>query len=61
MPVRLTGLAVLLGAFLAASTLFAALLLTVAMALAFLVAARYVLPAADRLEGRATVEPDPDE
>ena len=58
MPVRVTGLAALLAAFLAASTLLAALLLTVAVALAFLVAARYVLPAADRLEGRGTVEPE---
>ncbi len=60
-PVRLSGLALLLGAFLAGSTVLAALLLTVAVAFAFLVAARYVLPAADRLEGRETVETDHDE
>jgi len=60
-PVRLTGVALLLIAFLAVSTILAALLLTVAVAFVFLVAARYVLPAADRLEGRATVETDDDE
>ena len=60
-PVRLTGVALLLIAFLAVSTILAALLLTVAVAFVFLAAARYVLPAADRLEGRATVETDDDE
>jgi len=60
-PVRLTGVALLLIAFLAVSTILAALLLTVAVAFVFLVAARYMLPAADRLEGRATVETDDDE
>lgn len=55
-PVRLTGVALLLATFLAVSTVLAALLLTVALAFVFLVAARYVLPAADRLEGRATLE-----
>jgi len=58
---RLSGLALLLGAVLAGSTVLAALLLTVAVAFAFLVAARYVLPAADRLEGRETVETDHDD
>ncbi|MCA1588311.1 MAG: hypothetical protein LC744_06585 [Chloroflexi bacterium] len=55
-PVRLTGVALLLAACLAASTILAALLLTVAVAFVFLVAAHYVLPAADRLEGRETLE-----
>ena len=60
-PVRVTGVALLLAAFLTASAILAALLLTVAVAFVFLVAARYVLPAADRLEGRETVEIDDDE
>lgn len=55
-PVRLTGVALLLIAFLAVSTVLAALLLTVAVAFVFLFAAHYVLPAADRLERRATLE-----
>lgn len=55
-PVRLGGLALLLAAFLVASTVLAAALVTISGALTMLVAAHYVLPAADRLEGRATVE-----
>lgn len=55
-PVRMTVLALLLGVLLVASTVAAAALVTVSGALAMLIAAHYVLPAADRLEGRATLE-----
>jgi hypothetical protein len=55
-PMRLGALAVLLAAFLVISTVLAAAIMTVSGALAMLVAAHYVLPAADRLEGRATVD-----
>lgn len=55
-PVRLAALAALLAVFLSLSTVLVAALVTVSGALAMLVAAHYVLPAADRLEGRATVE-----
>jgi hypothetical protein len=55
-PLRMGGLALLVGAFLVASTVAVAAIVTVALAFAFLVVARYVLPAADRLEGRETVE-----
>jgi hypothetical protein len=55
-PLRMGGLALLVGVFLAAATVAIAAIVTVALAFAFLVVARYVLPAADRLEGRETVE-----
>lgn len=55
-PLRMGGLALLVGAFLLASTVAVAAIVTVALAFAFLVVARYVLPAADRLEGRETLE-----
>jgi uncharacterized membrane protein YesL len=55
-PVRLGTLALLLAFFLALSTALVAALVTISGALAMLVAAHYVLPAADRLEGRATRE-----
>lgn len=55
-PIRLGVLALLLAAFLVASTVLAAALVTISGALTMLAAAHYVLPAADRLEGRATVE-----
>jgi hypothetical protein len=55
-PLRIGTLALLLGGFLALSTVFAAALVTVSGAFGFLVVAHYVLPAADRLEGRATRE-----
>jgi hypothetical protein len=55
-PIRLGVLALLLAAFLVLSTVLAAALVTISGALTMLVAAHYVLPAADRLEGRATVE-----
>lgn len=57
-PVRLTVLALIVGGVLIVSAVLAAALVTIAGAFTFLVAARYVLPAADRLEGRATLEVD---
>jgi hypothetical protein len=54
-PIRLGTIALLVGATLAAATVAIAALLTIALAFAFCVLARYVLPAADRLEGRATL------
>jgi hypothetical protein len=56
-PIRISLLALLALVFLAASALLAALLVSVSIAFICLVAARYVLPAADRLEGRATLAP----
>ena len=49
-PIRIGALALVLGAFLAASTVAIVALVTISVALAALVATRYVLPAADRLE-----------
>jgi hypothetical protein len=48
------ALALVLAAFLAASAVLAAALITVSVAYSALVAAHFVLPAADRLEGRPT-------
>ena len=59
-PGRMTVLAVSVGIFLAVATILVAAIVTFALALAWLVVAREVLPAADRLEGRAaTVEGEP--
>lgn len=55
-PIRLGGLALLLAVLLGLSTVVIVVLLTVAGALTALLAAHYVLPAADRIEGRATLE-----
>jgi uncharacterized membrane protein YesL len=55
-PARLGALAAVLAIFLVLSTALVAALVTISGALTMLVAAHYVLPAADRLEGRATVE-----
>ena len=55
-PVRMAGFALLLGVFPGIATIAVAAIVTFALALACLVAARYVLPAADRLEGRAAVD-----
>ena len=57
-PLRLAAMAVVITLLLAASTVLVAALLTISVAYAALVSARYVLPAADRLEGRATVVVD---
>ncbi len=54
-PGRMFALTFLIGAVLLASTVLFAALLTVSVAYVSLVAARYVLPVADRLEGRPTV------
>src|SRR5918993_1878042 len=51
-PVRLGTLTLVLAAFLAASAVVVAALLTVSVALCAFIACRYVLPAADRLEAR---------
>jgi hypothetical protein len=53
-PLRMGALALVLAAFLAASAVLAAALITVSVAYCALVAAHFVLPAADRLEGRPT-------
>ena len=53
-PVRMAGLAVLLGLFIAIATVAVAAIVTFALAFACILAARYVLPGADRLEGRDT-------
>jgi hypothetical protein len=53
-PLRLGALALIVAGVLALSTVLFAALLTISLAYVALVACRYVLPAADRLEGRAT-------
>jgi hypothetical protein len=53
-PVRLGGLLLLVAAVLAVSTILFVALLTIAVSFVALLACRYVLPAADRFEGRAT-------
>jgi hypothetical protein len=52
---RLLGLTLVILAILIVSTILFAALLTISVAYTSLVATRYVLPAADRFEGRATV------
>ena len=52
---RMIGLTLVLGVVVAFSTVLFAALLTITIAYVALVASRYVLPAADRLEGRPTV------
>jgi hypothetical protein len=68
-PVRIAAIGVVLAAFIAASTVAFVALLMISVAIASLVAARYVLPAADRLDrqiglarerGLAEAIPDPD-
>jgi hypothetical protein len=56
-PIRIGALGLVLGAVLLASVVLFAAILTVSIAFAWLAAARFILPAADRLEGRATVQP----
>jgi hypothetical protein len=53
-PLRIGALAILAAAFLIVSTIAIAAIVTVSLAYTMLVLARYILPAADRLEGRAT-------
>jgi hypothetical protein len=55
-PVAMSALAAFLAAFFAISAVFAAAIVTVSGAFGLLVAAHFVLPAADRLEQRATLE-----
>ena len=57
-PVRIGALAFLLAVVTVASTILAAAIITFAAAYMALVAAHFVLPAADRLEGRATLVED---
>ncbi|HWH36398.1 MAG TPA: hypothetical protein VNT28_01300, partial [Candidatus Limnocylindrales bacterium] len=58
-PGRMLALTFLIGALILISVFLFAALLTVSVAYVSLVGTRYVLPAADRLEGRATVsQPD---
>ena len=57
-PVRIGALAFLLAVVSVASTILAAAIITFAAAYMALVAAHFVLPAADRLEGRATLVED---
>jgi hypothetical protein len=54
-PVRMGLLALVLGAVTLASTVLVAAIITVSAAYVALVAAHYVLPSADRLEGRETL------
>jgi hypothetical protein len=54
-PVRMGALALVLGVLTLASTILVAAIITVSAAYAALAAAHYVLPSADRLEGRATL------
>lgn len=51
-PLRMLGIGLLLGALLLVSAVAVAPLVTISVAFAWLVAARFVLPLADRLEGR---------
>lgn len=59
-PVRVGGVLLLIGLLLGLATVAIAPVLTFALALAWLAIARYVLPVADRLEGRATHVADDD-
>ncbi len=54
-PLRIGALMMLTGLVLAVSTVLFAALITISVAFCALLGCRYVLPAADRLEGRATV------
>lgn len=54
-PLRIGALALLTTVVMAVSTVLFAALITIAVAYCALLGCRYVLPAADRLEGRATV------
>lgn len=58
-PLRMTALAVLVAIFLAIATILVAAIVTFALALAWLVVAREVLPAADRLDGRVEAVGEP--
>jgi hypothetical protein len=53
-PIRVGGILLLIGVLLLVSGILIMPILTFSLALAWLVIARYVLPVADRIEGRAT-------
>jgi uncharacterized membrane protein YesL len=57
-PVRIGLFGLLIGAVLAISTALVAPILTFAVGVTWLAIARFVLPVADRIEGRATMEVD---
>ena len=57
-PVRMAGLALLIGLILVLSTIAFAALLTISLSYVALVSARYVLPASDRLEARLKRQTD---
>jgi hypothetical protein len=59
-PGRIGALGLILAVFLMASTVAIVALVTISVAVAALVAARSVLPAADRLEARLAVRPEPE-
>ena len=58
-PVRMGAFAVLVGIFLVVATILVAAIVTFALALAWMVVARFVLSAADRLEGREAIGDEP--
>jgi len=60
-PLRMAALALLLAVVAALSTLSVAPILTISVAFVCLVAAHYVLPAADRMEGRRASANEPEE
>jgi len=55
-PLGMVALGAVLGAVLVLSTIAVAPLVTISIAVTWVIAARYVLPAADRLEGRPQVD-----
>lgn len=58
-PVRIGLFGLLIGGVLAVSTALVAPILTFSVGVAWLAIARFVLPVADRIEGRATMEVEP--
>jgi uncharacterized membrane protein YesL len=58
-PVRIGLFGLLVGGVLAISTALVAPILTFSVGVAWLAIARFVLPVADRIEGRATIEVEP--
>jgi hypothetical protein len=58
-PGRMAGLAAVVGIFLAIATVLVAAVVTFALALAWLIVARYVLTIADRLDGLPAIEAEP--
>jgi uncharacterized membrane protein YesL len=58
-PVRIGLFGLLVGGVLAISTALVAPILTFSVGVTWLAIARFVLPVADRIEGRATMEVEP--